>query len=101
LYKVWMKLTFEMPRRKDRYWRVAGLSRTENRSFWLRQNQFNYYFHRVLYAALIAFSFLYNLMFFAVLFKVDLYTKIFFQAINIAHCTFLVFHFLPQIYVVS
>lgn len=101
LYKLWMKLTFEMPRQNERYWRLAGVSRTENRTFWLTQNRFNYYFHRVLYASLIAFSFLYNLMFLKVSFEVDIYTKIFFQTINIVHCTFLVFHFLPQIYVVS
>lgn len=101
LYRSWMKLTFEKRIDSEHGWRVAGLSRTENRKFWLTENRFNFYFYWVLYISLFIFSFFFNAMFFVIRFKIDLCTYILLQAINIAQFTFLVFTFLPQIYVVS
>ena len=47
LYKVWMKLTLELPVKSDRDYRIAGLSMEENKKFWLMENRFNYIWSKI------------------------------------------------------
>ena len=42
-----MKLTFELPAKSEEDYEVAGLSREENKKFWLEENYVNYVWFRV------------------------------------------------------
>lgn len=47
LFKFWMKLTQELPAKSDQDYRVAGLSKRENQTFWAKENHVNYVWYRV------------------------------------------------------
>lgn len=47
LFKFWMKLTLELPVKSERDYRVAGMSKEENKQFWLRENHINTICYRV------------------------------------------------------
>lgn len=101
LYKWWVRWTFEMPINDERDWRVAGLSRTENRRFWLRENRFNYYFYKIMNISMFVFNFFFTGTLFVVHFEIDIYTYIFVQAINSVHHIYFMHCFLSQVYIVS
>ena len=46
LYKFWMKLTFELPVKNERDYRVAGLSRRKTKEFWSNESDFNRVWNR-------------------------------------------------------
>ena len=48
LFKVWMKLTLELPAKVERDYRVAGLPTEENKKFWSTENRLNYIWYRVI-----------------------------------------------------
>ena len=65
LYKVWMKLTLELPVSSDRDYRVAGLSVEENKKFWLMENRVNHIWSQVInyYTAFVSLIFSSQLFF--------------------------------------
>ena len=99
LYRKWAKLSGEMPGKQNS--RVPGISRAENEKFWQSEDQFTYRCSRAIYFSLFGFSFVYSAMLFMTDSQTDLCTYLLLQAINIAHFTFLVFKFLPSIYLTS
>ena len=96
-----MRLSLEMPVRQEQDYEVPALSREENKTFWLAEQQFNLNCFRLIYSALFVANLLFNAMLFVVHFETNLYSYIFFQGLNIALNTSVVFTFLPSIYLVS
>ena len=47
LFKVWMKLTLEVPVKNDEDYRVAGMSKEKNKKFWSTEDRVNYVWFRV------------------------------------------------------
>lgn len=47
LFKVWMKLTLEVPVKNDEDYRVAGIPKEKNKKFWSTEDRVNYVWFRV------------------------------------------------------
>lgn len=71
LFKIWMKLTLELPAKSKKDYKVAGLSQEENQSFWLKESNGNQLFFR----AVTFYSFSLSLIFSSQLFFVRLSTS--------------------------
>ena len=99
LFFEWAKLTGELT--SDRNYKVAGLSRAKYRKFLEAEDRFLDLWSKTLNWCLLAFSFVYNALFFVIKFDVDVITYVLMQTINIAHTTYFVFTYLPSIYTVS
>ena len=56
LFRFWIILTFEVPVKNDKFYKVAGLSKKEGKNFWAKENRINYVWFRVLnwYTGIIA-----------------------------------------------
>ena len=65
LFKLWVKLTHELPENSENDFKVAGLSQEENKKFWLMENNLNQIWYRLLswYIVLIGFTYSSQLFF--------------------------------------
>ena len=43
----WMKISYEIPAKCDHDYRTVGLSKEENKKFWLQENQLNFYWFKL------------------------------------------------------
>ena len=96
-----MKLTQEIPAKSDRDYKVAGLSRAENKRFWLTEDLVFYYFHRVLGVFLVLFVVMVESLFFIIDFDVHWTSYVFFQTMHIAHASYMAYWFLQSLYTIN
>lgn len=52
LFRVWLKMSNELPVKSDRDYRTIGLSRVENKKFWMAEDRFNHLYYRLINVAL-------------------------------------------------
>ena len=83
LFLRWMAVSNEIPAKTGR---VAGLSRKDNRNFWLKEQNFNYYLYKAVGLMCFLLSVLFSVQLFLVRYDVDLLTYILVQTLNVFHC---------------
>ena len=93
-----MEITNEIPGKKNGNDRVAGLSRKANKDFWMKEQNFNYYWYLVVSVSILVLSQIFNTQLFARHFDIDLRTYVLVQAFNVFHCTYMIFYFLHNLY---
>ena len=95
-----MKLTMELPEGDHK---VMGMSRLENRRFWICEDEFNSRCFGLMNFSIIFTSLLFTIQLFLVseLFEVDLFYYIAFQTINVLNTNFYFWNFFHCIYMVS
>lgn len=98
LFRVWLKLTYEIPAKSERDYRVAGLPTEENKSFWMAEDRFNALFYR---AANVFLTFACSLVvaqFFLVQFDVQLWIYLLVQIVHLVYTNFYIWMFIHLIY---
>lgn len=83
-----MTITYGISAKSEKDYKVVGLSKEENKHFWVAEDQFNSTWYRVLNYSILIFSNAINVQFLFVRFPdVHIVVYIFFTTINIAHGT--------------
>lgn len=98
LFLKWMVMSNEIPPQEERIGRVAGFSRRENSNFWMKEQNFNYYWYRVVSCLTLLLSPGFTVQLFMLHFDVNPLTYILVQAFNVFHCVYVVFHFFHSLY---
>ena len=80
-----MKLTYEIPAKRERDYKVFGLSLEENKKFWLGEDRFNRIYHRFLVFTIFIYCIVYNAPLFFGRYDIDLATYILIQTIHVIH----------------
>lgn len=101
LFKIWAQVTYEKPAKTERDYIVAGLSRKENKKFWLAEQKFNSLFNRVLNFALWVAYFVYCSQLFFVRFDVDWITYSLVQTFQVTYSSWFIYVFLGSVYSVN
>ena len=101
LYRLWLKLTQELPAKTDQDYKVAGLAKEENTKFWLNENYITQVGYRTITGAIFLFLASVNTLFFYIRFDVDWVTYTFFHTLHICHHCFMVFGFMHSIITVT
>lgn len=52
-FLFWMKVTYEIPAKSDNDYRTVGLTRQENKQYWLKEDRINFYWFKLINYSLI------------------------------------------------
>lgn len=99
LFKLWMRITFEIPAKKDEDYKVVGLSRTENKRFWAAEDEFNRRFSKTLNFILFVWCFIFPTQIFFVKYEIDsMLIYVLAQTVNFIYTALIIWFFLGLIY---
>lgn len=91
LFKLYFKLTQELPAKSDRDYKVAGLSVEENKSFWRSEQRFNDRYYRFLGFALYGVYVVYCSVYFLIRFETNLIVFLLVQTINSIYTSYFIY----------
>ena len=89
-----MKLTYEIPVKSEREYRIAGLSRKRTKEFFEKEDKFLVHFNRLMNLALFASFGIFPAQLFFVTYDADLLSYIVAQTINVIHTAYFVWLYL-------
>lgn len=81
----WMKITYEIPAKSDRDYRVIGLSRAQNKKFWTEEKRTNARWYRSMNYVLGLAYCIFNVQYTFVSFDVDLWIFVGAQILHALH----------------
>ena len=93
-----MQISGELSVESESGHRVFGLSRKTNRTFWRREQTFNYYWYRAVSGPNLMIGLVLSGQLFLYRFDVNPCVYALVQAFNVFHCTYMVFYFLLSLY---
>ena len=91
-----MAISHEIPTKRGH--RTIGLSRKDDQIFWQKEQNFNCYWYYMLSGPNLMIGLVLSAQLFLFHFDVDNYTYVLVQALNVFHCTYMVFYFLHSLY---
>lgn len=95
LYKLWMRISFEIPAKSERDYKVVGLSRKENKRFWAAEDEFNARFSKVTNVVLFVSCFVFPIQLFFVKYEVDsMFVYVVVHAVNYLYTAVIIYLFL-------
>ena len=102
LIRKWMTMSYEIPARNDEDYDVIGLSRKENKTFWLAEDRLNHrYLGLLVNACLVVIAIVFDSQLFFVSFDVGIAFYALMQTINVLWNTFGIFCYLHGFYTLS
>lgn len=94
LWFKWMRMSREIA--PEMGYKVIGLPEKENREFWNAEQNFNFYWYRVLSITLVFSFFVFGIQYTYVQFDVNIYVFVLVQVLHNIHLTHIVFIFFHQ-----
>ena len=90
-----MRISFEIPAKSERDYKVVGLSRKENKRFWAAEDEFNARFSKVTNVVLFVSCFVFPIQLFFVKYEVDsMFVYVVVHAVNYLYTAVIIYLFL-------
>ena len=95
-------MTYEIPAKTDEDYDVVGLPRDENKHFWIKEDEFNYQYSRILNIFIVISGLIFSTQHFFFFSKgVNIYTYVIVSCIHALITIYFIFYFFQMIYTLN
>ena len=101
LIRRWMAMTYELPVKSEKEYRIAGLSRKRTKQFFREEDEFLARFYRFMNISLFASYAVFPVQLFFVNYDADLLSYIVAQTINVIHISWFIWLYLAGVYMIN
>ena len=98
----WMKITYEIPAKNDEDYNVIGLSKDENKQFWLKEDELNHRYNRLFNIYVVATCLIFNNQLLFIIYEgIDVYTYVIVTIIHYIHASYYMYLIFHMIYTLN